>query len=241
MSDAASTLTTGAAAPAAPPGGAPAAALAPDAGASAAAPAAAPAWTDALDDDGKKFVESRGFKSPADALKALRDGAPPATADAYQLPVPDGEDPAFAKSVAPLMHKAGLSAAQATALATAWNEMQATQRQAAATAAEASEREAGALAQREEADLRREWGTAFDANAEHGRRAVAKFLPGDGASKIKAAQALEGAIGYAGMMRMWASIGALIAEDKAHGLNQNGIAPAMPNAQAMYDKSGMNP
>jgi hypothetical protein len=256
MSDAASQLT-GAAAPAAPNGGSPATAPAPDGGAApAAAPAGAPAapapgapaapaapaaaWTDALDADGKAFVEARGFKSPADALKALRDNAPPASADKYELPVPEGEDPAFAQSVAPLMHKAGLSAAQAKVLAEGWNELQAAERAKAAEAAQAAEREAGALAEREEAELKREWGQAFDANAEHGRRAVAQFVPGDTAAKQRAMQALEGVIGYAGMMRMFSGIGQLIKEDTAHGLGQRPGASAV-DARGMYDKSNMNP
>lgn len=248
MSDAAS-LLTGAPAPAPSDGGAPAAPAAPSApaapapapgdGSAPAAPAPAATWLDALDDDGKKFVEARGFQSPADALKALRESAAPETPDAYEIPVPDGEDPAFAKSVAPLMHKAGLSPAQAKTLAEGWNQMQAAQRQAAIEAQEAYEREAGALAEREEADLRREWGASFDAQSEHGRRAVAQFIPGDTAQKQKVAQAMEQVIGYAGMMRMWSSIGKLIGEDAAHGLGQAPGGRVTP--QTMYEKSNMNP
>ena len=93
--------------------------------------AAAPDWTAGLDADAKTYLEAKGFKSPAEALTALRGYEPPATADAYEIPVPDGESPEFAKAVAPLFHKAGLSATQAKALAEGWNEMQAAQRQVA--------------------------------------------------------------------------------------------------------------
>jgi hypothetical protein len=222
MSDATQSLLPGVADPAAPDGGTPAVPAAPNAGAPAApASSGSPAaWTEGLDDDAKKFIEAKGFKSPADALKVLRESAPPETPDAYQLPVPDGEDPAFAKSVAPLMHAAGLSAAQATKLAEGWNQMQAAARAQAAQAEEAAVREANALNERQEAELRREWAEAFDANSEYARRAVAQFIPGDAAAKQKAVEALEGALGYSGVMKMWAGIGALIKEGTAHGMGQ---------------------
>ena len=86
--------------------------IAPASAPATAAPAAtdAPAdWTAGLDADAKSYLETKGFKSPAEALTALRGYEPPATADAYDIPVPAGESPDFAKAVAPLFHRAGLS------------------------------------------------------------------------------------------------------------------------------------
>ena len=95
-----------------------------------AAPAAAPveptapAWTEGLDAASKSFAEARGFKSPAEVLAKIRGFEPPESADKYELPVPEGDTGEFAKAVAPLFHQAGLSAAQAKALAEGWNAMQ---------------------------------------------------------------------------------------------------------------------
>jgi hypothetical protein len=204
-------------------------------------PATPPSWLEGLDDDGKKFVETKGFKTPADALKALRGSEPPESADKYDLPVPDGEDPAFAKSIAPILHKAKLSQVQAKELAEGWNAMQLQAREAAKTAEEATARETAALAERQDADLKREWGESYAPKSEHGKRAVAAFIPGDAATKMKAAQALEAVVGYTGMMKMWAAIGALIKEDTAHGMGGAGTSNLQSVAANLYDKSGMNP
>jgi hypothetical protein len=189
------------------------------------APAAAPAWFDGLDEESKSFIAAKGFKSQADALAALRAVQPPDTPDAYELPVPDGEDPAFAKSMAPVLHKAGVSPAQAKALAEGWNALASQQRQAAADAQAASEREASALADRQDQDLKREWGTAYTEKAEHGKRAVAAGAAAAGVDSkvlLDGLQALEAKIGYGAMMKFFAFHGQHIAEDKAHGITQPG-------------------
>lgn len=204
-------------------------------------PAAAeppPDWTAGLDADAKTFAEARGYKSIADAIAALRGNEPPATADAYELPVPDGESPDFAKSVAPLFHKAGLSAAQAKSLADGWNAMQAQQRAAVEQAESTAAATAEAAAKREDAALKTEWGADYTANKEHARRAAMQFLPGgDEAAKTAFVAELEQKFGYAATMKMWSSIGIGLAEHTAKGL---GAAPALP-AKGFYDKSEMNP
>lgn len=198
---------------------------------------AAPDWTAGLDADAKTYLESKGYKSPAEALTALRGYEPPATADAYEIPVPDGESPEFAKAVAPLFHKAGLSAAQAKALAEGWNEMQASQRGAAAQAETDAAAAADAAAKREDTALQSEWGKDYAANKEHARRAAMQFLPGDDEAKSAFVAELEKKFGYTATMKMWAAIGTGLAEHTAKGL---GSAPALP-AKSWYDKSEMNP
>lgn len=198
---------------------------------------AAPDWTAGLDADAKTYLETKGFKSPAEALTALRGYEPPATADAYEIPVPDGESPEFAKAVAPLFHKAGLSAAQAKALAEGWNEMQASQRGAAAQAEADAATAAEAAAKREDATLQAEWGKDYAANKEHARRAAMQFLPGDEAAKTAFIGEIEKKFGFAATMKMWAAIGQGLGEHTAKGL---GSAPALP-AKSWYDKSEMNP
>jgi hypothetical protein len=51
----------------------------------------------------------------------------PEKADGYKLPVPEGQDGAFAKTAAEWFHEAGVTQAGATRLATKWNEFQAAQ------------------------------------------------------------------------------------------------------------------
>lgn len=194
-------------------------------------------WTAGLDADAKTYIESKGYKSPAEALTALRGYEPPATADAYEIPVPDGESPEFAKAVAPLFHKAGLSSAQAKALAEGWNEMQASQRGAAAQAETDAAAAADAAAKREDTALQSEWGKDYAANKEHARRAAMQFLPGDDEAKSAFVAELERKFGYTATMKMWAAIGSGLAEHTAKGL---GSAPALPT-RGWYDKSQMNP
>jgi hypothetical protein len=215
----------------------------PAAPAPAADPAPAPPadWTAALDDDAKAFATGKGFKSPAEALAALRGYEPPPSPDAYEIPVPDGESADFAKSIAPVLHKAGLSVAQAKTLAAEWNTLQATQRQAAQQAEVAAAQAAAQAAQREAAELKVEWGTDHDANTEHARRAAMRFLPGD-SDEAKAAfvAELEKKFGFGATMRMWAAIGRGLGEHQAKGLNSP-PGPPRVSPQSFYDKSSMNP
>jgi hypothetical protein len=194
-------------------------------------------WTAGLDADAKTYLETKGFKSPAEALTALKGYEPPATADAYEIPVPEGESPDFAKAVAPLFHKAGLSATQAKALAEGWNEMQSGQKAAAAQAEADAATAAEAAAKREDATLQAEWGNDYAANKEHARRAAMQFLPGDDAAKTAFIGEIEKKFGFAATMKMWAAIGQGLGEHTAKGL---GSAPALP-AKSWYDKSQMNP
>lgn len=227
--------------PAAPPGdgGTPPAAPPADPN----TPPAPPAWLDGLDDDSRKFVEAKGFKSPADALAALKGYAPPESADKYEIPVPEGEDPSFAKAIAPIFHKAGLSAAQAKALAEGWNEMQAAQKASAVQQEEASARERDALLGREKEELKREWGADFDKNSEIVRRA---WKVGAEAAGITVEQMDEFAtelgnkIGFAKMFKIFEGYGRHFQEDQAHGLGRGSPSPVQ-SALRIYDKSNMNP
>lgn len=226
MSD--TTVDTTAPAPAAP-----AAATPP-----APAPVDPPAWTSGLDAATKSYVEARGFKGVHELAGKLREFEPPESADKYEIPVPEGESDEFAKAVAPLFHKAGLSASQAKSLAEGWNELQTAQREAAKQAQEAADREASALAQRQEEELKREWGETFTAKTEGARRAVRSFVPGKtDEEKLEFASAMERQFGYAGMMKFWAAIGDHMAEAPANGI---GAPPPLP-PRSFYDKSNMNP
>lgn len=204
-------------------------------------PADPPSWLDGLGDDDKALIEARGFKSPADALSALKASAPPETPDGYELPVPEGDDPAFSKAVAPIMHKAGLSAAQAKALAEGWNEMQAAERAKATEAAANAEKQAQALFKQQDADLKRDWGAKDAENRELARRATTLI---EGGEKVQQSviDAMEGSSNYTAVMKFFASVGRMMAEDTAHGINTQTSNPSpYPAAANFYDKSGMNP
>lgn len=163
-----------------PAGGAPAAETpaTPPAATPAVSPGAdsqvtAPAWHESIQDAGlKAFIEGKGFKDAGEAVKALQDledqTAKPESADAYKLPVPEGQDGAFATEAAKWMHEAGIPVAQAQALATKWNEYQAGQ----AAAADLARQQQG---EADVAALRKEWGGQYDANVELGKRAVRTF------------------------------------------------------------------
>ena len=222
---------------AAPPDAAPPAPAAP---AAPADPPAAPVWTDGLDAATKAMIEKDGYKSPADLVAKVRGYQAPETADAYEIPVPEGEAPEFAESIKPLFHKAGLSPTQAKALAEGWNELQATQRAAATEQAAAAEREADALAGRQQSELKREWGDKFDANTELARRAIRSGMAAAGLNDDGMAEmigALERAHGFGAVNKFFAALGAPMAEAQAHGLG----TPAGLPAKSFYDKSNMNP
>ena len=203
-------------------------------------PPAAPSWTDGLDAATKAMIEKDGYKSPADLVAKVRAYQAPDTPEAYEIPVPEGEAPEFAAAIKPLFHKAGLSPTQAKALAEGWNEMQAAERAADAQRVADSEREAAALAERQQGDLKREWGEKYDANVELSRRAIrsgmaAAGLKDDGMAEMIGS--LEKAHGFAAVHKFFAALGAPMAEAPAHGL---GTPPGV-QAKSFYDKSNMNP
>jgi len=192
-------------------GAAPAAA-APAAPASAAAAAPAPAaapnsqnsdqpWTQSIADEAlRQYAEGKGFKTPADAAKALQDlegkHAAPADAAAYQLPVPQGDDGKFAQVASGWFQKAGLNVAQAQAVASQWNEFQTAQAQAQQ-----------AESARQVEALKGEWGTEYTANVETARKAMKAF--GVGTDMI---DKIAGQMGDAATIKLFSTIGKSMSE-----------------------------
>lgn len=188
--------------------------------------ATAPAWHESIQDEGlKAFIAGKGFKDAGDAVKALQDAegktAVPESPDAYKLPVPQGQDGAFAQQAAAWMHEAGIPVAQAQVLAEKWNAHQADLQQQADVARQ----------QRDDADLatlRKEWGGQHDANVELGRRAVRAFAgQGDAAGELLGK--IEGAIGAAETFRLFHRIGTQ--------LNEGTLAPAAAGASTQPGES----
>lgn len=178
---------------------------------------------------GRKGVIVPGENASAEEMAAFRAAlGVPETADAYGLKAPEGVPEGvwsddMAKVFAAKAHEAGLTTAQAQAVA-GWY---------AGTAAEqAKAMEAAAVAAREEATaaMRSEWGGQFDAKIEVAKRALVQF-GGQGVADLMTETGLGN---HPEVVKMFARIGEAIAEDKPAGMG-GGTAPVMtdPRAQAM--------
>lgn len=215
----------------------------------AAAPAAAPApsdWTTGLNDDLKGYVQNKGFKDPGMALESYRNlekllGAPkerllrlpekddapewgevygrlgrPEKAEDYKIQ----GDPDFVKWAQGTFHESGLSAKQAQALTEKYNKyVEGLQTQ--------QQQNYEAKIQQEDAALKKEWGAAFDQNVNLAKSA-AKTL-GISGEQI---DALEKAMGFAGVMKFMHGLGAKVGEDAfvSGGNKSSGFGALTPEA-----------
>lgn len=222
------------------PGGDPAAAPAPGTAAATPAPAPAPAaatpapapapaqtdnspgaWLQSLPDaEAKAYAEQKGWKDPADAIKAMRElegkYTVPANADEYKLPVPQGQDGAFAKQAAGWFHEAGIPVAAAQVIAGKWNEAMA-----------AAETQRQQQIQQEMTALKTEWGAQYDGNVELGRRVMRTFgVSGDVIDKV------SGQMGDVQVLRLFHQIGKGLSEGTLNPGSGGGgnSAPANPDA-----------
>lgn len=193
-----------AAAPAATPAAAPAAPAAPADGAPAAPAALVIPGKDATPEDWSAFYAQIGR---------------PETPEGYELAVPEGDDGAFAKQMAPVLHKHGLTAEQAKGLAADWNAMVTAQiaEMDAADAAAAVAMNSRNVA--EAAALKNEWGQAHDANMHFAKLAVQQFMPADKAGDVIAA--IESKIGYKATIEFLHGIGKGLGEHDAAGMGSN--------------------
>lgn len=220
-------------------GGAPAAPAAP-----AAAPTGQ--WFDGFDDDSKGYVQNKGWNDPKDLLGSYRNlekltgagpdkllklpsGTDPAEMDAfyaklgrpespegYKLPVPDGDDGAFAKTAAGWFHELGLTATQAEKLSAKWNEHIGQQAQQA-EAGRAEQYKANI--EKENQALSGEWGAAYEQNISIAQTAAREF-GFDGPTIDK----LEEALGFAGLMKFMHNVGSKIGEASFIAGDSNGAA-----------------
>ena len=157
----------------------------------------------------------------------------PETPDAYEMELPEGDDGTFAKAVAPLLHKTGITSEQAKQLSQGWNQMrseaEATMAQQAADAAQAAHVQNTA----EAATLKSEWGQQFDANMHHAKLAVQQFLPKDKAADT--ISALESKLGYKATIEFLHNIGKGLGEHDAAGMGSNNAGtPAKSLADRLY-------
>lgn len=128
----------------------------------------------------------------------------PESPEGYELPLPEGDDGAFAQQTAAWMHEAGLSKSQAQALAGKWNEHQAAQ-------AEAQSQQREQVQGEQLASIRKEWGQNFDANAAIVRQAEAAFAPPEFSQMLR-----ESGMGnHPAVVNMFLKIGQSLSEAKA--------------------------
>jgi len=227
------TTAAPAAAPASAPAAAPAAAPLSAASALIEAPAAAaPTDTQAAPDAGTATEGAEGAQPtpPAPLTMPGKDATPeewaafytaigrPETPDAYELPVPEGDDGTFAKQMAPVLHKHGITAEQAKGLAADWNAMVQAQTDAAAQAQADAAKAADTQNREEAAQLQREWGQQHDANMHFAKLAAKQFLPAEKARDVIAA--IESKIGYKATIQFLQSIGKGLGEHDAAGMGQ---------------------
>lgn len=198
-----------------------------------------PAWYAGIENaELRGFAENKAWKDPGAAIESYRQlektiGVPaerllklpdkadapewagireklgfgtPAKAEDYGLPVPEGMDPGYAAKASAKLLEIGVPRDMAVKLAEWQNgEM------AAMIAADQ-------LAAKQQSDtdiaaLRTEWGGQFDASSELAKRAVEEFA-GTAGLDADSLNAMEGAMGTAAFLKLWAAVGSKIGEAK---------------------------
>lgn len=157
----------------------------------------------------------------------------PETPDAYGLKPAEGQTDDFLKAAAPVLHKLGLSKAQAEGLNQFLTEYTGGQQKAMV------EQIAAKTTEQLNA-VKTEWGAAYEQNVALGQRA-AKALGMD----EKGLEQLEAAMGTAGLMQFMHKVGALLGEDQfvEGGPPQRQYTPDAAKArleQLMLDKEWLN-
>lgn len=221
--------------------------------ASGAPSTAAPAWNDGFDPDTSAYVQAKGWQSPADLLTSYRnlekfaggsknllelpglDADPtawdsvynrlgrPENPDGYDIKPPEGGDKDLVDWFKQTAHKNGLTAKQAATLFNEWNTLTG-ERMQQIQQAQAQQSEQAV------ADLRKEWGQAFDQQIDAGRRAAAAL--GYGEEQLST---LESKLGTADMLKLFATLGSKMGEDSFAGGDRDsggfGTTPAAARQQ----------
>lgn len=156
----------------------------------------------------------------------------PDKAEAYELPLPEGDSGDFAKTASEWFKEAGLLPQQAKALATKWNEFSLAQQKAVEAQEQARIQALDTKNKAEEVALRTEWGQKHDANLELARRAARQFIPQDKLSDV--VTALEDRLGYSETIKLLHKIGAGLGEHDAPGLGQQTGGGRKSIAEVLY-------
>lgn len=209
----------------------------------AAAPGVAPDASTGQPADSPTTTEPAADEAPAVKLPG-KDATPeqwaefykqigaPDKAEAYELPLPEGDSGEFAKTASEWFKEAGLLPQQAKALAIRWNEFTLAQQKAYEVSEQARIQALDAKNKEEDASLRTEWGQKHDGNLELARRAARQFFPKDKVSDV--VTALEDKLGYAETIKLLHSIGKGLAEHDAPGLGQQTGGGRKSIAEVLY-------
>lgn len=209
----------------------------------AAAPGVAPDASTGQPADSPTTTEPAADEAPAVKLPG-KDATPeqwaefykqigaPDKAEAYELPLPEGDSGEFAKTASEWFREAGLLPQQAKALAIRWNEFTLAQQKAYEVSEQARIQALDAKNKEEDASLRTEWGQKHDGNLELARRAARQFFPKDKVSDV--VTALEDKLGYAETIKLLHSIGKGLAEHDAPGLGQQTGGGRKSIAEVLY-------
>lgn len=209
----------------------------------AAAPGVAPDTSTGQPADSPTTTEPAADEAPAVKLPG-KDATPeqwaefykqigaPDKAEAYELPLPEGDSGEFAKTASEWFKEAGLLPQQAKALAIRWNEFTLAQQKAYEVSEQARIQALDAKNKEEDASLRTEWGQKHDGNLELARRAARQFFPKDKVSDV--VTALEDKLGYAETIKLLHSIGKGLAEHDAPGLGQQTGGGRKSIAEVLY-------
>lgn len=220
-------------------------------------------WVTSIEDaDIRGFAESKGFQdaTPADALKSymnlekvfgadksghtvkmIGEGSTPEEvgefytklgrpedAAGYELTVPEGADGAFAGAAAEKFHELGLSGKQGTELVDWFNEQ-------AGNVVTTTDADYTAGVETDTAELRKEWGAAYDKNIASAKAAATEF--GLDTTQI---DAMEKALGFGGLMRHMQNVGAKLGEDINDSTETNQGSTVMTPQQAATEMQKLN-
>lgn len=209
-------------------------------------------WTTGLNDEYKSYVQTKGFKAPQDVLESYRNyeklqGVPqerllklpenldspegralferlgaPKEAKEYNIEIPkENGDPKLAEFMRETFFKNGVTKKQAEGIVKAWNETQGAsiqQMMAAKTAESAAQAE----------KLKTDWGQAYDQNLNISRQAVQNL-----GWKKEQIDALQGSLGYDGVMKLLHTLGTATGEHQfVGGKSGGGMMHSTESAQA---------
>lgn len=199
-------------------------------------------WIDGLPDELRQAVASKGYQTPSELARAYFELEPkigakgvivpkpeapkeawaafnkavgvPEAPSQYEIAVPEGEQvteelKAFHSEVRGWFHEAGLRPDQAALINKRWNEHVGK----ATEANKAAETKAGDEAL---SALRQEWGGSYDAKVAAGKQAARQFGTPEVLDK------LEGIIGTAPLIKMFAAIGEALGDDSAQPTGEGG-------------------
>lgn len=211
-------------------------------------------WLNGASEDVVGYVQNKGWKDPAAVIDGYRNlekfvGVPqdkllrlpdwnkadkveldqfynklgrPADPKGYELPLPEGDSGEFAEWAKGIFHESGLTATQAKNIAAKWNEYQ---QQIAQKMGETGKQNF----QMQEANLKREWGAAFDQEVGYAKKAAKNLGLQEGQI-----DALQASLGFDGLMKMMNSIGKKLGEDQfvSGGASKDGpMTPAGAKAR----------